>query len=487
MGILYNRDIYPMLCNFFITDFISLNIMKFQEMEICRQRAWDYKVQAFVDREERIIMESEKRTFRELWRERLWIRVTASVLALAMVFALAAHGIVMYLLNRNIALQEQAQQEKHTRQEKQQETYDDAFRMAGAAAQEEDFEAAAEQLSICLNLTDAGSTQEAELLTTRASLYILMGENQQALADLNRITEIGSPSTDVLLLKAQTELGMENHEAAMKDMEAILNLEPENYTVRLTLTQLYEMLENYDQAADSYLELLALRPGDPELRLEAARSQLLAGKTDIAQGLLNPILLDEEGENRASAYFLMALGDMQDQQLPAAMENLTAARKAGYDAMTCLEQLESCAFALGDYPMAMDYFQQMKEDTENPESWQQAGISAMVLGKYEKGIRLLDRAISLDPGYPGSPYYRGLCRFNLQQWQAAAEDFTASLNQEYMVQNSCYNRGLCYAQLLDYDKAIKDLERTVTYGGDSELTDTARELLPGLREAIQRK
>lgn len=432
-------------------------------------------------------MESEKKTFKELWREKLWIRVTASVLAFAMVFGLAAHGIVMYLLNRNMALQEQARQEKQAQQEKRQETYDYAFRMAGAAAQEEDFGTAAEQLSVCLNLTEAGSPQEAELLTTRASLYILMGENQQALEDLGRITEIGSPSTDVLLLKAQTELGMGSHEAAIEDMEALLALDPQNYTVRLTLTQLYEMLEDYDRAADSYLELLALRPGDPELRLETARAQILAGKTETAQGLLNPILLDGESEDRGSAYFLMALGDMQDQQLPGAMENLTAAREAGYDSKICLEQLESCAFALGDYPMAMDYFKQLKEDTENPESWQQAGISAMVLGQYENGIRLLDRAIALDPAYPGSPYYRGLCRFNLQQWQAAAEDFTASLDQEYLVQNSCYNRGLCYAQLLDYDKAIKDLERTVTYGGDSELTNTARELLPGLREAIQRK
>ena len=433
----------------------------------------------------------EKKTFKELWMERPWIRATALTLSAAMIFGLVGHGLHMYMLNRAYAKEEESQISQQQAIDEKQTAYETAYSMAASSAESGNYDEALTYINECLQYVEAGSEQETTLLTTRASLNILLGNNEEALPDLQSVMQAAPESQDVLLLKSQTELGSGDYDQATADMEAYLEMNPEDYDVRLSLTQIYEALEKNQQAADSYLELQKLRPGDMDLKLSSARAQILAENIPQAIEMLDPVLEMGNDGQKTTASFLLALALMQSQDFENAIAQFETAVERGYEPVICLEQIAACAFISGDYDQVMNCEKRiLKADPEGSQEasfYQQLGVSAMAQENYPLGIQKLTRGIELDPQFPGSYYYRGLCNFSLGMWGRAADDFTASIEQGYLTQNCYYNRGLCYAQRLDYNKAASDMQKTLTEGDDLELIQSASQLLPSLQAEVDKK
>ena len=70
----------------------------------------------------------------------------------------------------------------------------------------------------------------------------------------------------------------------------------------------------------------------------------------------------------------------------------------------------------------------------------------------------------------------------LHRYEEAAADFTTSIEQGFLTQFCYYNRGVCYVQLLDYDKAARDMEMTLTSGQDAELIEAAQGIILQIEE-----
>ena len=65
----------------------------------------------------------------------------------------------------------------------------------------------------------------------------------------------------------------------------------------------------------------------------------------------------------------------------------------------------------------------------------------------------------------------------LNRYEEAAADFGTSIEEGFLTQFCHYNRGVCYVQLSDYEKAARDMEMTLTSGEDAELIEAAEEIL----------
>lgn len=148
----------------------------------------------------------------------------------------------------------------------------------------------------------------------------------------------------------------------------------------------------------------------------------------------------------------------------------------------CLEQITLCSFENGEYEKVIsagnELFGLESAIVSAPELvYQRMGISAMRLGDYESALTSMDKAAEYDPALEGNDYYRGVCLLSLQRPGEAVEAFTASIEQNYLPQFCYYNRGVCYVDLLEYDKAIDDMAMTLESGDDADLIAAAKDIL----------
>lgn len=432
-------------------------------------------------------MEEEKKNWFLQWMEKPWIRTIAIILVISMITGIAGHGIYLRKMNRKYAEAEAARLKQEQLDQRRQADFDAAYENVRKAIEEKDYASAIEKLEACLALADPGSTVETELLTTRASLNILLGNSEEAKSDLDQAALGDENSPVILLLKSQIEVEQENYDTAQSDMEKYLELEPDNYDVRLSLTQLYEMTGQYSAAAESYMALQKLRPTDKSIEINAGRCLILAQRLTEAQAILEPILENQDSPEIGTAYFLRAMIRMQNSDFSGAIEDYTDAIEGGYDARVCLEQITACAFVLGDHNAVLEceksYLALWPEGSSAASFYQQVGISAMTLKNYDHAEKSLTRSLDLNPEYPGTYYYRALTRFSGSQWELAAEDFSSSISHNYMADNSYYNRGLCYAQMKDLENACADLEKA-SQGEDQEIVEAAKLLLPEIQKGL---
>ena len=94
----------------------------------------------------------------------------------------------------------------------------------------------------------------------------------------------------------------------------------------------------------------------------------------------------------------------------------------------------------------------------------------------EEAITLLDKAISLEPGFAAAYVRRGLAKSDLGQHEAAFDDATAGIRLDPTPENYAY-RGLISTKAKDYTAARKDLDYSLERNPSQHLAWTLRGVL----------
>ncbi len=335
------------------------------------------------------------------------------------------------------------------------------------------------------SLTDDERALLANICLKAASVYILTDKLGEAQAALDDALEIAPDTVQALMLRAQLNIEKRDYAAAIADMTKYLELNPTDVTSRQTLAQLLENVGDYEGAMAQYETLYEQVPEDESFNLNALRCMFLRGRYEeaIAGFDAYKLRIAETGDPFGGvADFLRAACLMQMGDYAAATEGFEMAIEAGYEESYCLEQITLCCFENGEYEKVLasgSKLLAMENATVSaPELvHQRMGISSMRLDDYESALSSLDKAAELDSALEGNDYYRGVCLLSLQRPSEAVEAFTASIEQNYLPQFCYYNRGVCYVDLLEYDKAIDDMAMTLESGDDKELIDAAKDIL----------
>lgn len=318
-----------------------------------------------------------------------------------------------------------------------------------------------------------------------ASVYILTDQLSEAQTALDDAIETDPNAEQALILRAQLNIEQQDYVEAIADMEKYMELNPMDTANRQTLAQLLESVSDYEGAMVQYRTLYELAPEDEAFNLNALRCLFLCGRYEEAVAGFDDYKLRtaETGDAFGGiADFLRAACLMQMGDYAAATEGFEMAIDAGYERSYCLEQMTLCCFESGEYEKVMsvgnELFAMQEASVSAPELvYQRMGISAMRLGDYESALTNLDHAAELDAALEGNDYYRGVSLLSLQRSGEAVEAFTASIEQNYLPQFCYYNRGVCYVDLLEYDKAIDDMAMTLEAGEDEELIAAAKDIL----------
>ena len=82
-------------------------------------------------------------------------------------------------------------------------------------------------------------------------------------------------------------------------------------------------------------------------------------------------------------------------------------------------------------------------------------------GKYSEGLKILNKAVEVDPGYAVAYYNRGLTYCHLKQYSKAIEDYDKAIElyPNYVFAYSM--RGWTYSRLKQYSRAIKDYDNAI--------------------------
>lgn len=318
-----------------------------------------------------------------------------------------------------------------------------------------------------------------------ASVYILTDQLSEAQTALDDAIETDPNAEQALILRAQLNIEQQDYVEAIADMEKYMELNPMDTANRQTLAQLLESVSDYEGAMVQYRTLYELAPEDEAFNLNALRCLFLCGHYEEAVAGFDDYKLRtaETGDAFGGIVdFLRAACLMQIGDYAAATEGFEMAIDAGYERSYCLEQMTLCCFESGEYEKVMsvgnELFAMQAASVSAPELvYQRMGISAMRLGDYESALTNLDHAAELDAALEGNDYYRGVSLLSLQRSGEAVEAFTASIEQNYLPQFCYYNRGVCYVDLLEYDKAIDDMAMTLEAGEDEELIAAAKDIL----------
>lgn len=426
------------------------------------------------------------------------LRLCAFVLAVVLIWQIVAPSMLEF--SRALSREEDTSQTQQTERSLP-DTAQGFYELATIAIGQEDYDTALLHLADTRSmLEDPDDPEDLQLLSQawlmEASIRILKGDYPTARQALDASLKADPTQGQALLLRAQLSIDGADYSAAIADVDSYLENEPTDTATRQTYAQLLEEARQYEDAAAEYETLYRQNPDDESYRLNALRCLFLVGDYQEAiDGFDDYISRLPEGESDpygGIADFLRAACLLQLEDYAVAIAGFQQAEKAGYDRAACLEQIGLCQFEAGDYEGVLATGETMFaiEDGQisMPElAWQRLGIAALYLEDYQKALDNMDRAEAMEPGLEGNAYYRGVCLLALGRSQEAAQAFTDSIDQGYLPQSCYYNRGVCQVELEDYEKALADMEMTLTSGQDPDLIAAAQELQAQLTDYLEQQ
>lgn len=426
------------------------------------------------------------------------LRLCALILAVVLIWQIVAPSMLEFA--RAVSREEDTSQTQQT-EPPLPDTAEGFYELATTAIGQEDYDSALLRLADTRKmLENPDNPGDLQLLSQawlmEASIHILKGDFPRAREALESSLKADPTQAQALLLRAQLSIDTGDYKTAIADVDSYLETNSTDTATRQTYAQLLEQARQYEAAAAEYETLYQQNPDDESYRLNALRCLFLLGSyQEAVAGFDDYISRLPEGE--ADPYggiadFLRAACLLQLENYAEAISGFQQAEKAGYDRAACLEQIGLCQFESGDYEGVLTTGETMFAIADGqismPElSYQRLGIAAMYLEDYQKALDNMVMAEALEPGLEGNAYYRGVCLLALGRSQEATQALTDSIDQGYLPQFCYYNRGVCQVELEDYEKALADMEMTVTSGQDPDLITAAQELKVQLTDYLEQQ
>jgi hypothetical protein len=104
----------------------------------------------------------------------------------------------------------------------------------------------------------------------------------------------------------------------------------------------------------------------------------------------------------------------------------------------------------------------LETEETNPVDLVKQGVAFGKKGEYDQAIALFNKAIDINPKFPGAYYGRGLTYYGKGQYDRAIADFNKAIKLKPAYVYAYYNRGRAYAKGKEqYDKAIADFNEAI--------------------------
>lgn len=377
---------------------------------------------------------------------------------------------------------------------KQPETYEDYDLYTSIAIAREDFENAAVYLNGCIETCTGTDAELAVLHMRRGSLYILMNDEEQALAELDTALELEPRLAPALYLRGQIYAGRGEEESALEDLRRYGSFDTADPAVLVEMAPLFEESGDMETARAYYTAgIEAGVSDDPSLYVSRARCEVALENVTAAKKDLETYFTQTEKDPNGEIAAMLAGCLMNTGEYAEAVQRYHQAIESGFadpaqlyeQSLYCNYTIEAYADAADDGAKAIEAAEAGADEEKRADLYFWTGMSYLAQSMYEEAAQYLEEAAQIDPDLENVQYYAGVSAMAREDYEAAVAPLTRSIEKGESRSASLYNRAVCYIQLEQYEKAEADLKEAAEEKEDSELAQDAAELLEELQEAMR--
>ena len=276
--------------------------------------------------------------------KRLWVRITACVLSLALIVSLGVNALVAvkiqtaqaheaatnYLVENteyvSAELLERLGEKLRTLPEPM--NIEDYYRLAGTQIAEEKYEEALFSIEKCIELFDDNQTDELwiDLLMKKGCLEVLTQRFDKAEGTLNAVLQADPEQKEVYLILAQIHAGYDDLDLLEEDLNNYLAKAKDDLQIRALLAQTLFAKEEYEAAGEQYLLILESQAEGVDMAemnyLYALTGIQLENYQIAKEHMEAAIQLDE---SKLDAYYYLGICNMAQEEYEKAVESFTKA------------------------------------------------------------------------------------------------------------------------------------------------------------------
>ena len=428
-------------------------------------------------------------------RYRVWIRLTALVLVIAILMNLTSVDFTLlryqgtdqmtaakYLMSSTPYLGGNRLQRL-----KSLLTSLDAFHINLQAAEiaigKTEYEDAAKFLNKCIpqSLDD---DQKAELYNRLGCVYMLSGDVAQAQQAFDNSLAIDPEKPIPYLLRGQLRYQDGDIAGATEDAGIYLELGGEDSEMLATAASICELGGNLEGALEAMNRQIDASSEDDQKALayaERGRIRYLMGQEELATADISQAKSLNREVLTGVHYAIIGLAEYNAGDYEhGGRDFLQAARLSEEGNAAYYEQAVMCGYLSQDYDFLRMVLKEAREkDSMTASSLLIEGILMFAEERYEEAETALSECIASGDIAVGTYYYRGLSRLAQNKYETAAEDFTEALNWEEDKASCRFNRGICYYAMEEEEKAVEDLQYVVS-NADEALALSAAEFLEAM-------
>ena len=255
----------------------------------------------------------------------------------------------------------------------------------------------------------------------RSKWNLSMKKTMMAESDIRKAISLDSTVADYYLVLADIKFSGMHIPESENALKKSVALSPDNIEAYLKLAELYLYMQKYEES---------IRNANEALRID---------------------------KRRAKAYFIKGFVYKETKDTARAISNFQTCieqEPANYDAMIQLGNL----YATHNDPLALQYYNSaLKLQPHSVEALYDRGLYHQNTGSIDKAINDYNELLKIDPSY-------GFAYFNLgyiamkheKDYRKAIPLFTNALAHESHYVEAYYNRGVCYENIGETEKAKAD-------------------------------
>jgi tetratricopeptide (TPR) repeat protein len=318
-----------------------------------------------------------------------------------------------------------------------------------------------------------------------ASLALARKAPAEALAELQRASELGPPTAAFYVLLGLAREQMGDDEAAMQAYDRAIALDPHALAARERRSHLWLKRKEYARAIED-LEVLARARPTTAADARLAEAYALAGRIEDAIALFQKILA-REPTHRHARESVIALLERTGRQAEALAHAQAWAEASPRDprAQTLLGELlletdpEKAARALAEAA---------RLEPENLTARANLGVALLKLRRFPEAIEVFTEVLARDPNHSSAHAGLGTAYFELKDYAQAAREFAWVVEHKPETAVAYYFLAICYDRLREYERALSMYERFLALADPAKHRTEIESVhfrLPALRRSIE--
>lgn len=248
----------------------------------------------------------------------------------------------------------------------------------------------------------------------------------------NQVIKVKPYLAEPYLFRAIAKIQLGDYTGAERDCTAAIERSPFMPGAYYTRGFVYFQLKKYEQAANDFSEALIFAPENKTYMLLRADTYAQMENYDVALQDIEHLLQR----------------DPTTAQLHFEKGTILLASKDTLGAQACFAK--SCEL-----------------DSQNPSNWSALGLTNILINNDNDALLALTKAINLGSKWPGDYINRGIIFYRKHNFRGALADYDKAIEltpeNDDRIADVLYNRGILRAELGDYNNALDDLNKALSY------------------------